>query len=206
MTRIVLSVFALFVVSVCVGCSTAPKTPSDRQALINAADAKLSEATTTDPTLRPVLDSAAGYAVFPEAGRGGVVVGGGYGKGVLYQNQRIIGYCDMSLASAGAELGGKQFTEIIVFKTPNALEKFKQGQFAFRADASAVALKSGAAANTEFKDNTAVYVMSQKGLMVDASLGAQSFTYEPAAEIAQPAGGRMDEGRQEVQPSGPSNY
>ena len=160
--------------------------------LKSTAQTRLAEATNTDPTLRPVLDSAAGYAVIPEAGRAGLVVGGGYGKGVLYEGGRIVGYCDMTLASAGAEIGGKQFTEIIIFRTPGALQRFKDGQFTFRGDASAVAVKSGAAANTQFQDDTAVYVYNQEGLMADASLGAQSFRYTPS-EIAQPAAAHSED-------------
>lgn len=152
----------------------------------SSAQSKLAEATSADPTLRPVLNDSAGYAVFPEAGRGGLVVGGGYGKGVLYERGQIVGYCDMTLASAGAEIGGKSFVEIIVFKTPSALQDFKNGQFTLRGDTSAVALTSGAAANTQFQNGTAIYVLSQSGLMADASIGAQSFRYTPA-ETAEPA-------------------
>lgn len=177
-----------------VGCSTAPTSQADKQDLDSSASQKLTQAMSADPTLRPILDRSAGYAIFPNAGRGGFIVGGGYGKGVLYQNGRIAGYCDMSLASAGAEIGGKEFCEIIVFQTPDALQKFKDGQFSVRADASAVALTAGAAANTQFKDNTAVFIYDQQGLMADASVGAQNFRYTPAQSVpaAQPAGGRIE--------------
>lgn len=173
------------------GCSTAPRTQADQMDLQATAQSRLAEATSTDPTLRPVLDRAAGYAIFPEAGRGGLIVGGGYGKGVLYEHGAMVGYCDMTLASAGAEIGGKQFTEIIVFETPTALQNFKSGQFTLRGDASVVALKSGAAANTQFQDGTAVYVYNQEGLMADASIGAQNFRYMPSSE-AQPAAARNE--------------
>jgi hypothetical protein len=54
---------------------------------------------------------------------------------------------------------------------------FKAGQFGFAADASAVMLKSGAATNANFVDGVAV-VQPIGGVMVEAALGGQQFTYQ----------------------------
>jgi lipid-binding SYLF domain-containing protein len=170
------------------GCSTAPETHAEQQNLDSSAVSSLRLAMDADPTLRPVLDRAAGYAVFPAAGEGGLIVGGGYGRGALFEHGQISGYCDMTSGSVGAKIGGQKFSEIIAFQTPETLNKFKNGEFTVSADASAVAIKSGAAANAQFKDNVAVFVYDQKGLMADASVGGQSFRFTPLSTAQQAAG------------------
>lgn len=176
-----------------VGCSTAPKTHADRVDLKATADRSLAEAQQTDPTLRSFLQRSAGYAVFPEAGKGGFIVGGGYGRGVLYERGVMTGYCDMTQGSIGAQIGGQQFTEIVVFETPQALNDFKNGDFTLNAQATAVMLKSGAAANARYSDSVAVFITAQEGAMAEASVGGQQFRFTPASQgEVRPAGGRLD--------------
>ena len=170
-----------------VGCSTAPTTISDQQSLDIDAQGSLRQAMVTDPTLRGALDRSAGYAVFPNAGSGGLIIGAAYGKGVLYQKGQIVGYCDLTQGTIGATIGGKKYAEIVAFETPAELAKFKTGQYAVSADATAVAIRAGAAANAQFKNNIMVFVYDQQGLMADASLGSQSFRYTPAETARQAA-------------------
>src|SRR5690348_4458992 len=109
------------------GCTTAPKTEEGKEKLEDRAASALSKAQSEDPGLNNLLNSSAGYAVFPRIGKGGAGVGGAYGHGLVYENGQPTGYCDMTQASVGAELGGQEYTEIVVFKTPEALQNFKQG-------------------------------------------------------------------------------
>ena len=90
-----------------------------------------------------------------------------------------MGYCTLTQASIGLALGGQAYTELIFFETQAALEKFKTGNFAFAAQASAVALKSGASANAKYTDGVAVFTMGEAGLMYEASIGGQKFNYRP---------------------------
>jgi lipid-binding SYLF domain-containing protein len=78
----------------------------------------------------------------------------------------------------GLQAGGQSFSELLVFETKAALDRFKAGQFGFTADASAVVLTSGAATNATFVDGVAVVVQPIGGVMVEASLGGQQFTYQ----------------------------
>jgi lipid-binding SYLF domain-containing protein len=110
--------------------------------------------------------------VFPSVGKGAVGVGGAYGKGVLYNNGVAVGYCDLSQGTIGFQLGGQAYTEIIAFETQQAVDTFKQGNFRFDAQATAVALKSGAGANAKFTNGVAVFTMDEAGLMFEASVGA----------------------------------
>lgn len=159
-------------------CSTAPSTEEGKADKRDEAATALAKAERNDPTLVPVLRDAKGYAVFPTVGKGGAGIGGAYGKGVLYEGGVFSGYCDLSQASIGLQLGGQSYTEIIAFATNEALTRFKTGNFAFDAQATAVALKSGAGANAKYSDGVAVFTMDESGLMFEASIGGQKFSYQ----------------------------
>ena len=77
------------------GCSTAPKNQGQKDALRGEADAAVQAMTTQDPSLRNFMNGAHGYAVFPNIGKGGLIVGGSYGRGVVYEQGEFIGYADL---------------------------------------------------------------------------------------------------------------
>lgn len=173
----------LGIVAIAASCSTAPKSASDRRALTADANAFVLRAKETDPSLRRFFDDCVGYAVMPEIGKGGLVVGGAYGKGQLFdQSGRLVGYCDVSQGSIGAQIGGQTFGEIVFFQTDRAMQNFKSGKFALSAQASAVALQSGAAAAAKYTDGVALFLMNPKGLMLEASVGGQQFGYQALAD------------------------
>jgi lipid-binding SYLF domain-containing protein len=168
-----LAVFAL------VGCTTAPKTVDGKQLIENHAAVALAKAKATDPSLETFFQPVAGYAVFPSVGKGAVGVGGAYGKGVLYERGAVAGYCDVTQVSIGFALGGQAYTEVIAFESNDALQTFKQGNLRFAAQATAVALKSGVGANAGFTDGVAVFTLDEAGLMYEAAIGGQKFSYQP---------------------------
>jgi len=86
----------------------------------------------------------------------------------------------LTSATIGASFGGQSFAELIIFRTPEALKKFQSGQFAFDATASAVAVTSGAADSLKYSNDVAVLIDPKGGLMADASVGGQKFSYTPA--------------------------
>ena len=124
------------------------------------------------------MREAAGYAVFPTVGKGAWLVGGAYGKGVLYENDKIVGYCNLTQASVGLQWGGQSYTEIIAFETKDTVDNFKTGNFAFDAQATAVAIKADAAANANYSHGVVVFTMDAAGLMFEASIGGQKFGYQ----------------------------
>jgi len=132
-----------------------------------------------DSSLTQYFDSSAGYAVFPSVAKGGLVVGGARGKGILYEKGKAIGTVTLSQASIGAQAGGQSFAEVIFFETPTGIEDFKGGKFEMSADVSAVAASEGASKAAKYKDGVMVFALPKKGLMVQASVGGQKFKYEP---------------------------
>ena len=161
------------------GCATAPKTAEGKAELAAKVQTARASAVKSDPGLQTFFDEAAGYAIFPTVGKGAIGVGGAYGRGELCEGGQVAGYCTLTQASIGLQLGGQAYTEMIFFETQAALDRFKSGNFAFAAQASAVALKSGASANAKYTDGVAVFTMGEAGLMYEASIGGQKFSYEP---------------------------
>ncbi len=180
MKLLMMLVMTLCLSAALIGCSTAPKTEEGRDALVQDAEATLAEMKSNDPSLQDFINRGAGYAIFPSVGKGGIGVGGAYGKGVLYENGRVVGFADLSQASIGFQLGGQEYSELIVFENQAAVDRFKTGELEFSAQVSAVALKAGAAAGTNFKDNMAIFTQTNAGLMYEASVGGQKFSYVSA--------------------------
>ncbi len=161
------------------GCATAPTSAEDKAALSRDVNTALAKAKGQDPSLQAFLDKAYGYAIFPTVGKGAVGVGGAYGKGELFERGRKIGYCDLSQATIGLALGGQTFTEIIAFEHKAALDDFKNGSLKLAAQATAVALKAGASAQAEYTNGVSVLTASPEGLMAEAAIGGQTFSFQP---------------------------
>jgi lipid-binding SYLF domain-containing protein len=132
-----------------------------------------------DPGIEAFFENAAGYAVFPGVGKGGLVVGGAYGKGLVIVDEKVDGYTTMTQASIGLQIGGQKYAQFIFFKDDVAIGHFKRGNFEFGAQASAVAITAGASADASYDGGVAVFTHAAGGLMVEGSVGGQKFTYEP---------------------------
>ncbi len=159
-------------------CSTAPKSSAGKAELRQEADAAVVKAKQHDSGLAATLQQAHAYAVFPEVGKGGAGVGGAYGKGVVYRGGKTIGYCDLSQATVGLQLGAQSYTEIVCFENEHALQRFMDDDLAFDAQATAVAVEAGTGANAKYRDGVAVFTTDEKGLMAEAAVGGQRFTFE----------------------------
>jgi len=166
-------------VALSAACATAPTTPAERTELHTDAEATLAQLERRDPSLRATLDAAAGYAVFPNVAKGGALVGGAFGRGILFIEDESVGYVELNQASIGAVLGGESFAELIVFEHPESLIELEDGEFELSANASATALTAGAARAARFEDGVAVFIEPRGGLMVDVSVGGQQLSYQP---------------------------
>ncbi len=142
-----------------------------------------------------------GYAVFPTIGKGGIGIGGAHGKGRVFVNGQHVGNTSMTQITAGFQLGGQAFSQIIFFEDERAFREFASGNFEFSAQATAVAITAGvsAEANTGgglaagasggrndattthggFRKGMAIFTIAKGGLMYEAALGGQKFSYTP---------------------------
>jgi lipid-binding SYLF domain-containing protein len=152
------------------------------------------------PAVQSFFKNSYGYAVFPTVGKGGIGIGGAYGKGQVYRKGKVTGTTTLVKATIGFQLGGQAFSQIIFFKDKRAYEDFTSGNFEFDAGASAVAITAGAQAKagtegatagasagprtgvqakTEYRKGMAIFVHTKGGLMYEATIGGQKFSFKP---------------------------
>jgi lipid-binding SYLF domain-containing protein len=160
------------------GCTTAPS-PESGAALLQNATAAMQDMNRMDPGVEALARRGYGYALFPEVVKGGAGLGGGHGRGVVYEQGQHVGYADLSMGSIGAQLGGQTFSELIVFENKAAMDRFKMSPVDFTAGAGAMILQNGAAANARFIEGIAVIVRPITGAMAEATIGGQQIRYFP---------------------------
>jgi lipid-binding SYLF domain-containing protein len=135
-----------------------------------------------DPGMEKIFSDAVGYAVFPTVGKGAIGIGGARGKGWVYQGGAIVGKSTLTQVSIGLQLGGQAYSEIVFFQTRQALDNFKLGHLKLDAQASAVALTARASADLAYRNGVAIVTMAKGGLMYEASVGGQKFSYTPVGK------------------------
>jgi lipid-binding SYLF domain-containing protein len=139
----------------------------------------LAEFKRTNKKIEPFLDAAYGYAVFPSVGKGAIGIGGAHGSGLVYEKGKLIGSTTLSQITIGFQLGGQAYRELICFQNQGALERFKGGNFEFDAQASGVAVTAGISFDAAYENGVAIFTMAKGGLMYEASIGGQKFSFEP---------------------------
>lgn len=167
------------VVLVTMGCATVPQESQDRTLLKEQASQTVQRVADRNPAVKPYMASAVAYAVFPHIGKGGLIFAGGYGRGILYERGKMVGYCDATALSVGAQIGGQSYSELIFFETPAAVADFKSGDFTWSADVQAVAADQTASSRAQYHNGAAVFIVDEAGLMAEAAAGGQRFRFQP---------------------------
>ncbi len=153
----------------------------------------------SSPEAQNYFKHAYAYAVFPTIGKGGIGIGGAFGKGKVYRSGKLTGTASLSQLTIGFQLGGQAYSEIIFFEDARAYRSFTSGTFSLNAKASAVAITAGAQAQagthsqtaglssgpasgkqlgSEYVNGMAIFVHAKGGLMYEASVGGQKFTFK----------------------------
>ncbi|GAB3102985.1 hypothetical protein G8770_09860 [Aestuariicella hydrocarbonica] len=146
------------------------------------------------------FDKSYGYALLPTIGKGGVGVGAAHGSGRVYKGGVYVGDTSMTQLSIGWQLGAQAYSQIIFFQDKRAFDEFTSGNFEFGAGASAVAITAGASASTStaggsttgisggkndastaggYSKGVAVFTVAKGGLMYEATISGQKFSYKP---------------------------
>jgi lipid-binding SYLF domain-containing protein len=147
------------------------------------------------------FDNSYGYALFPTIGKAGMGIGGAHGKGRVYVQGKHVGDTSVTQVTVGLQLGGQVYSQIIFFEDERAFREFTSGNFEFGAQATAVAITAGASAQATTGGGTsagasggkndastvsagyhkgmATFTVAKGGLMYEASLGGQKFSYDP---------------------------
>jgi lipid-binding SYLF domain-containing protein len=130
-----------------------------------------------DPGIDEFFARSVAYVVFPGIGKGGLGVGAAHGTGVLFERGAPVGKVTMNQVSIGAQAGGQEFSQVIFYQTEERVAELKAGKAQLAGNLSAVALSQGAAATAKFKNGVAVFTATKGGLMLEASVGGQKFSF-----------------------------
>lgn len=150
------------------------------------------------PAVQAFIQKSYGYALFPTIGKGGFGVGGAHGKGKVFRNGAVTGDTSMTQLTIGFQLGGQAYSQVIFFQDKHAYQRFTSGKFEFGAQATAVAITASASAQAgttgnsaaatgkadagkqvaEYVNGMAVFTYAKGGLMYEASIGGQKFTFK----------------------------
>jgi len=139
-----------------------------------------------NPENKTLGDKAAGVLVFPRVTKGGVGVGGEFGEGALQVNGKTVGYYSLGAASVGLTLGLANHSEIIMFMTKDALNKFTSSEgWSIGADAGIAVVSGGASASydTQTRQKPILgFAFAEKGLIADLSFeGSKISKIKPQA-------------------------
>jgi len=171
-----------------VGCKAAPDSASERMELERSAYDALMQLKQINPAVyNEYTKSAVATAVFPTVGKGGLIFGGAYGQGVLFEKGEPVGYVGITQGTFGAQIGGQAFREVIFIKDPAKLADLKREDLELAAQATAVAITADAAAHANYDNGVAIITFGAKGAMAEATVGGQAFKYIPKTRQAPPA-------------------
>jgi lipid-binding SYLF domain-containing protein len=152
------------------------------------------------PESRGFFRHSYGYAVFPVIGRAGIGLGGAHGRGRVYRGGTHVGNTRVSQVTLGLQLGAQSYSQIIFFEDERAFREFTGGNYEFGAQAQAIAITASASASANtaggatggattgpgevatagaYHRGMAVFTVARGGLMYEASIGGQKFSYSP---------------------------
>jgi len=131
------------------------------------------------PELAEYFKNAQGYAVFPSVGKGAIGVGGAHGNGFVYEHGKLIGKSSLTQVTIGLQLGGQAYSEIVFLQDKAAMDSFKKEKLKLDAQASAVAVTARAGLDLPYRNGVAIATMAKGGLMYEASVGGQHFSFNP---------------------------
>jgi lipid-binding SYLF domain-containing protein len=133
----------------------------------------------TDPDMSKFFNTAQGYAVFPTVTKGGIGIGAARGRGLVYEQGKVVGEAKLTQGTIGAQIGGQTYSLVVFLEDKATMDSFKKGNFALSAQASATAAAAGASSNAKYKLGVALFTLAKGGLMGEASVGGQKFQFIP---------------------------
>ena len=167
-----------------------PLTAQSADDLATKADQAIQAFKTANPGLTNFFNRSVGFAVFPSVGKGGFIIGGEHGKGLVYEQGKPIGQATLTGVNLGAQVGGQSFSVVIFFETAEALANFKENRprcitsryyvlHEMTTESSAVAFSAGASKDARYQEGVALFTLPKTGLMVQATVGSQNLEYKP---------------------------
>lgn len=176
---IVVSFIIMMALCIVPGCSSTGN--PQKNAIDNAAqidmdvDVALSKLYSSSPAAVELSKVAKGILVFPDIVKGGLIVGGSYGKGALRKGETTAGYYNTVSASYGLQAGAQKFGYALFFMDHSSLEYLDKSEgWEIGIGPTVVIVDEGIArslSSTTAREGVYAFFFDQKGLM--AGIGIQ---------------------------------
>jgi lipid-binding SYLF domain-containing protein len=135
----------------------------------SSAAAALNNLYRSTPGARALADKSKGILIFPNIVKGGFIVAGQYGDGVLRERGRTVGYYRSVSASVGFQAGAQAFGYVLFFMDNDSLRYLEKSDgWELGTGPSLVVLDKGFGKNlstTTLQKGVYAYIFDQKGLM-----------------------------------------
>ena len=129
---------------------------------------------------RDLAKDAKGVAIFPGIIKGGLIVGGETGDGVLRVGGDTEAYYNVSSASIGLQAGGQSYSQVLMFLTDEALTGFRDSSgWEAGVDGTVAVIESGASGEVDtsnISDPVVAFVFGEEGLMAGVTIEGSKFT------------------------------
>ena len=126
------------------------------------------------------LSKVKGYLVFPDVYKGGFIVGGEYGNGVLRVNGKSVAYYNIASASVGWQIGAQKTSYLFAFADQYALDSFMRSNgWEAGVDGTIAVVNWGQGidiSSISYEKPIYGFVFNNKGLMAGVSLEGTKFT------------------------------
>jgi lipid-binding SYLF domain-containing protein len=144
------------------------------------ADEALRKLYASEPKAHDLSRHAKAILIFPRIIKGGLIVGGQSGDGVLREGGRAKGYYNISAVSLGQQAGGQTFSYAMFLMTSKALDYLnKSDGWQLGSGPSVVMMDKGAAASmttTTLTQDVYAFAFGQHGLMAGLDLEGSKIT------------------------------
>jgi lipid-binding SYLF domain-containing protein len=134
----------------------------------------------SSPQARSVGERAKAILVFPSVYKGGLLIGGKSGNGVLLIGGKPAAYYNISAASYGLQAGGQRLSYALFFMTDAALSYLKSSHgWAIGSGPSVVVIDQGAAksfTSTTLTQDVYAFPFGATGLMAGVGLEGSKIT------------------------------
>jgi lipid-binding SYLF domain-containing protein len=160
--------------------ASAPSFALTKAQIDASADTALAHFYELNPKHKELADKAAGILVFGRVTKGGAGVAGEFGEGALQIHGATADYYSVTSGSVGLTLGVAKHSEVILFMTQEALEKFrKSGDWSAGADTSFAVVSKGAGGQYDtatLHKPILGFIFGEKGLIGDLSFEGSKIT------------------------------
>jgi len=144
------------------------------------ADEALQTLYSQSSAARELAQKSKGMLIFPKVFKAGVGVGGEYGEGALRIGGQTVAYYSTASASIGLQLGAQVKSQVIMFMTQDALEKFQNSkgwEAGVDGSVAIATLGAGGAIDTNTLQQPIIgFIFSNKGLMANLTLEGSKIT------------------------------